>query len=267
MTTKPTNPFNYSKDTELYRIFDNLVSLKDKVQNQFEKAERIAGLGSVTGFEKLKNVELKLPNYRYDRTNQSSWRKTPLAFIDTSVRAAITEARQQISEAEEENKEKEENNKQLISQIIELMNRIGIPAQYTTYDYPSSRSRNKKSINHVAGYMGDLERVRPKSNLSSEKYKLENYIREYESWLKSEKDAELKEKIERDDAAVQKNILGNPTLVATLMQAGVNILEEVQKAVPGQKAEVINFCKAQAISNIKAMPEPDLDLIAKIQDL
>jgi len=266
MTAKPSNPFEYGKDPELNRIFDNLIALRDKVANQFAKAEKIAGLGSVTNFSPLKDVKLELPNYRYKRT-ESNWAKTSLDQIEKLVRPAIDLARKQIEEVAAENAPLEEQNKVLVTQVVELMTRIGIPARYTTYDYPTTRSRTKKAVEHTAGYIGDLERSRPKSNVQQMKYTLDNYVRDYESWLKTEKEAELKEKIAKDEAAVQKNILGNPTLVATLMQAGVNILEEVQKAIPGQKAEVINYCKAQAISNIKAMPEPDFDLIEKIQDL
>jgi phenylpyruvate tautomerase PptA (4-oxalocrotonate tautomerase family) len=266
MTTKPSNPFEYGKDPELNRIFDNLIALRDKVATQFAKAEKIAGLGSVTNFHPLKDVKIDMPNYRYERT-RDSYRKTPLATIEAMVRPAVERARQAIADAEVENAPFEEQNKQLVQQVTELMTRIGIPSTYTTYDYPSTRSRTKKSVSHTAGYVADLERTRPKSNLSSAKYTLDNYVRDFESWLKAEKDAEMKEKIAKDEAAVQKNILGNPTLVATLMQAGVNILEEVQKAVPGQKCEVISYCKAQAISNIKANPNPDFELIEKIQDL
>lgn len=266
MTTKPSNPFDYSKDPELNRIFDNLISLKDKVANQFAKAEKIAGLGAVTNFNKLKDVKFDLPNYKYER-EKSSYYSTPLDKIDDIVRPAIAQARQLIEETRKENAPLEEQNKLLISQVTELMTRIGIPSTYTTYDYPSSRSRTKKSTTHTSGYIGDLERARPKSNVESMKYSVDIYERDYEAWLKKQKEDELKAKIAKDEEAVQRNILGNPALVATLMKAGVNILEEVQKAVPGQKAEVIKYCKVQAITNLKAMPDPDFELIQEIQDL
>lgn len=266
MTTKPTNPFEYGKDPELNRIFDSLIALRERVNAQFSKAERIAGLGDLSAFQPVKDVKIELPNYRYKRT-ENSYRKTPLTQIDTLIRGAIESARKQIAETEEANKENEEKNKQVVMQITELMTRLGIPSTYTTYEYPTSRSKTRKSISHVAGYIGDLERVRPKSNLVSAKYTIDNYVRDYESWLRSEKETEQKEKVAQDDAAVQKHILGNPALVATLMQAGVNIIEEVQKAVPGQKIEVIGYCKTQAIANLKSMPEPNFELIEKIQDL
>lgn len=266
MTTKIPNPFEYSEDPELNRIFDGLISLRDKVATQFAKAEKIAGLGEVTGFAPLKNVENRLPNYRHER-NSHSWAKISLENIDKMVRAAIISAREQIGAAEAENAPLEEQNRKLVAQVTELMTRIGIPSTYTTYDYPSSRSKTRKSITHTSGYVTDLERVRPKSNVASAKYTLENYIRDYEKWLESEKEAEYKEKVAKDENAIQKNILGNPTLVSTLMQAGVNIIEEVQKALPGQKSEVIKYCKAQAIANVKAQSNPDFALIQKIQDL
>lgn len=51
-----------------------------------------------------------------------------------------------------------ENNKKLKEKLSFMMSAAGIPAGYTTYEYPTTRSKTKKSIGHTAGYIGDLQR-------------------------------------------------------------------------------------------------------------
>ncbi len=267
MADKITNPFEYAKDPELNYIFDKLISLQARVAEKFAKAERIAGLGAATGFEKLHNVDYALTNYRNLRsTSDISWKpKTSLAQIDIIVQQDIKAATEKIAETEALNVPIIEHNKALVQQVTEMMARIGIPTGYTTYEYPTARSKTKKSIPHSAGFLGDLQRANPASNTSSKKYELDSYIREYNRWVQSEKDAEHKENLARDEKIVQVRILGNPELVATLMQAGVNILTEVQSAVPGRKADVIEYCIAKARKNVNDSAIPDLALIEKLE--
>jgi hypothetical protein len=267
MADKIPNPFEYSKDPELNVVFDKLLSLQARVAERFAKAEKIAGLANATGFVKLHNVETSLPQYRSLRTTNGDWRpKTPLDQIDAIVQKAVTEIREKIAGVEALNVPLIEQNKALTQQITEMMARIGVPASYTTYEYPTSRSKTQKSVPHLAGFIGDIQRATPVSNTHSKKYELDGYIREYERWVQSEKDTEQKEKLAKDEKVVQSRILGNPELVATLMQAGVNILTEVQNAVPGRKAEVIEYCIAKACKNVNDMPTPDEALIEKLEN-
>lgn len=266
MTKEIENPFNYRNEPELSRIFDNLLSLRVRVADNFAKAEKIAGLSEVNSFVPLKNIDhMDLPDFRLEFSRSMSYK--PIELIEARVREAIKNSRAKIAEVDEYNKQLEEKNQKLISHIRELMTRLGVAASYTTSDYPTSRSKTKKAITHTAGYITDLERVRPKSNVSSMKYSLDNYERAFESWIKAAKEDEARKNAEKDEAAVRQNILGNPVLVATLMQAGVNIIEEVQKALPGKKSEVVQYCKALAISNLKGMANPDTVLMEKITNL
>ena len=177
MTDKIENPFKYGTDPELNRIFDSLLSLQARVAERFAKAEKIAGLTDVSAFVSLQDVKADLPNYRYERT-RNNYSKTPLDQIENLVRPAVEAIRKKIAEIEEANKPLEEQNMKLVAQVKELMARIGIPATYTTYEYPTTRSKTKKSISHTAGFVTDLERVRPKSNVQSAKYQLDNYVRD-----------------------------------------------------------------------------------------
>lgn len=49
-----------------------------------------------------------------------------------------------------------ENNKAIWQTVAALMRAIGIPDQYEVYEYPSSKSRTKKTVKKSAGWMQDL---------------------------------------------------------------------------------------------------------------
>lgn len=271
--SKMENPFNYGTDVELHRMFEAMISLKNRVAESFAKAEKLAGFSADVKFKPLEEFKLDnmLPNYRARREPSSSWSssaKTKLEVIDAEVKAAVEKARAYIEEVNERNLPLMEHNKQIASQVTELMLRLGIPQSYTTYEYPTTRSKTKKSVVHTAGFVGDLQRVSPTSGYSAVKYRIDGYLNEYKRWAKAEKEAETKAEIERDEAAVKKNILGNPDLVATLMQAGVNILDEANKALPGKKSQVIEYCIVKAISNVRSSGvEFDSKLLAKLEHL
>lgn len=254
MTTpaKIENPFKYNEDPELNMMFDKMLSLKQRVANEFAKAEKIAGFGEAANFIPCINGTIDLPNYQtlYDHGN--AWRRPDLSVIDKTVKDAIVIAKGVVAGLKEQNVPINAHNQKVVDQVKQIMTRLGIPLTYTTQEYASSRSRTKKTISHSAGYLGDLTRNTPQSNVSTLEYRITTYERDYEAWVKRIQEAEKKARIEQDTHTVNTKILGNPKLVATLMQAGVNILAEVQKAVEGEKAGVIEFCMAQAIENVIA---------------
>lgn len=70
------------------------------------------------------------------------------------LEAAVTKAWQDNVEAI--------NNNKLVREKVELMMKhCGIASTYTTYEFPTSRSRTKKAVTHSAGYLGDLTRNVP----------------------------------------------------------------------------------------------------------
>lgn len=270
MNDKPVNPFEYSKDPELAQIFNSMVGLQKKVADQFAKAEKIAGFGADPKFKPMILAKIELPNYQALRNpSDGGWsnKAVDIKIIDTRVQAAIITARAHLEEVTEINKPISEHNQKIREQVTEMMVRLGIPGAYTTSDYPTLRSRTKKVTSHTAGYLQDLNRAIPVSNVSSQTATLNSYIREFEVWKKNISDKEFKESIERDEETVKTRILGNPDLVATLMQAGVNILAEVQKAVPGKKGDVIQYCIVTAMKNVNEAVSPDEDLLLRLKKI
>ena len=268
---KKLNPFPYITDPELNRIFDSLVDLKVRVNGQFAKAEKIAGFTGDTKFTPLAQAKIDLPDYKSLRETPNdryySARIVHMATIDAQVQAAVVVANKHLDEIDVINKPIHESNLKIKEQIVELMVRLGIPSSYTTYDYPSSRSKTRKSSTHSAGYLGDLQRVMPTTNLSTERYKLTTYVNDFNRWRVGILEAEEKAKVEKDELTIKTKVLGSPKLVEVLMLSGVNILSELAKAVPGKKAEMVGYCIAQAISNQRAKVQPDEDAIETLEDL
>jgi len=266
---KKLNPFPYATDPELNRIFDSLIDLKTRVATQFAKAEKIAGFTGDTKFTPLAQADIKLPDYKLIKESSTGYysKKVPMDQVDAQVQAAVLAANKHLEEINEINKPIHESNLKIKEQITELMIRLGIPDSYSTYEYPTSRSRTKHTVKHTAGYILDLQRVMPVSNVSAEKSRLTVYVNEFNRWRSEVQAAEEKAKIERDELIIKTKVLGSPKLVELLMLSGVNILSELAKAVPGQKAEMVKYCIVQAISNERAKSNPSEDTIEALEDL
>lgn len=50
------------------------------------------------------------------------------------------------------------HNKEQIEKVKKLMNAVGIPDSYVTYEYKTKRHKNKTRFVHTAGYLKDIER-------------------------------------------------------------------------------------------------------------
>lgn len=246
------NPWDYSKDPELYQIFSQMTKLETTLENKFKKAESMMGISiEELKFQKPIDIKVDLYDFKTARNPYSSYsRKETLDNIKINVNAAIKVAEEQINICNEQNKPIVEHNEKVKTQIKQLMERLGITAQYETYAYATTRSKSKTKSVHSAGYITDLNRICQYSNVSSCQSQLTTYINCFNSWHTSELAEEAKKLIDDDEAEVKKNIINNPALVAALMQADVNIIEQSMKAQPGQKAKVIKYCIAQAIKNV-----------------
>lgn len=90
-----------------------------------------------------------------------------------------------------------ENNKVVDKKIRTIMQNVGIDAQYTIYDYPSSRHRTKQVIPKTAGFVDDIRRcVITDDGYAASKRFYETYlerIQEYENRgiAKEKEDARL----------------------------------------------------------------------------
>lgn len=269
MVDKKDNPFSYSTDPELNRIFDNLCDLTARVKSTLEKADRAVGFAESASFIKMDEIKVELPNYRTLRNpdQYSAWaRKNSLDMVKARINEDIELIEKKIAEEKIKNVPIVAHNEAVKKTVTEIMTRLGVTPSYTTYEYATSRSRTKKSVPHTAGYINDLHRCCPVNPVSSAEYKIREYKAEFERWLKAEIEAETKEKIEKDEATFKKYILDDSAIVMSLAKADVNVLEEVKRAMPGKKIEVIRYCISQGIQNLKNKNPIDDNLIEALED-
>lgn len=189
----------------------DLVEAKKFIDRAIENVLKIrSDIGSISKVEKcphfpfisIENAYSQNSSYysnRFDPTNSS--------HIEKGYENALKKIESVFTSVEEmhsKNKESLENNKETKQKIIDFMTSIGIPSNYTVYEYPTTRSKTKKSIAKTAGYISDIERVissndsyqtrlfeyktmKEKITKEYEKYKLEIQKKEVEK-LKKEKE-------------------------------------------------------------------------------
>lgn len=67
----------------------------------------------------------------------------------------------------EENEQITEHNNLQRKRVYQLMQTLGIREQYSTWEYKTTRSRNKMEKKHKAGFISDLDRITPADNYAS----------------------------------------------------------------------------------------------------
>jgi ribosomal protein L20 len=270
MSNKIENPFDSKTDYEYYQIFNELANLKSRVDIKVKNSEKLFDIQGGLKFLPLAKVEIVLPNFKDMRGSEwSSWSHKSRSFqeIKALVKSAIDIARKNIEEIDIRNKDAVIHNNKVVESVKQLMVSIGVQPTYNSYELPTSRSRTRKSVCHQAGYIGDLSRTCPISNTHEQSKKIDSYLYEFNNWLAVEEEKDKKVQIEKDEDAIKKHVLNNPTLVSTLMHAGVNILSEIQTALPGKKAEVIEYCLVKAIDLVRQSTTPDEKLIESLNSL
>ena len=253
---KPQNPFEYSKDPELNMMFDKMVALRERVNAQFEKANNIAGLNGEAKFMQLEQVKVALPSFQSLREPNSSWRygsyKTPLDKVKEQADAAVKAAREEVARVEALNAPAIENNNRLVTQIKDLMTRLGFTEMYSTYEFPTARSRNRKEVRHTAGYIHDIQRVRPHPNTEETKRIINEYESRIAMYINGEKEKEDKERSDADAKVFDQLINNNPQVVEFLMKSGINIMTMLAEAPAGRKRAVIKDALEEVMENALA---------------
>lgn len=239
---KIENPFTYAGDPELRSIFDQMLNLKTRVESKLQEANKIAGIDSP--FKKYPEVKLPpAPDYRSTRSN--TWARQPISVADSMVADYLANCHSILDAAEVVEKEIYENNLQVKQQVVTLMTRLGIPATSTVYEYPTARSKIKKSFNKTAGYMSDLNAFFSGSSVSAHRSSLTNFKNEFERWRSAQIAEEEKIRIERDEKSVAQ-VVDNPEFVADMLKCEVNPLAVLKSALPGKKRETILYCVSLA---------------------
>lgn len=237
------NPFVYTENPELHQMFEQMNKLQARVAEKFKQAERMAGFSDNTGFKKLEDVKVELP--ALDRLRNpgqyTRWGGNIVALdrVEAQARQAIAIARAEVARVEALNKPNIEANSMLVTQIKDFMSRLGFNETYTTYEFPSNRSRTRKEYRHQAGYLSDIQRLLPHSNTTSVAHQINDYENRLKDFLRFEREKEQKEKTESDAKVMASIVNDKAEIVQYLIRKGINVIELLNQAESGRKSMVI----------------------------
>jgi flagellin-like hook-associated protein FlgL len=190
----------------------DLENAKKDIDMAIEKVLKIrSDIGSISKVEicpnfpfvSIENAHSQNSSYysnRFDPTNLSHVEKgyeNALKKIESVLRS--------VEEMHSANEEALKNNKETKQKIVDFMTTIGIPSNYTAYEYPTSRSKTKKPIPKTAAYISDINRVIDlndsyETRLSEYKSMKDKITKEYEKYkLEIQKKEAEKIKQEKED--------------------------------------------------------------------
>lgn len=111
-----------------------------------------------------------------------------------------------IHKMAEQNEAAIENNKVIHSRIKCMMKSIGVPDIQTSWEYPSSRHKNKKEVRKTSGYLEDIKKFVPVSDNRKEMLdRIEARKRSFFAYCdKQATEVRLKEEQERKEAEKKK---------------------------------------------------------------
>lgn len=250
--SKYKNPFDFSKEYELHKIFENMISLKKKSEDAMAKAEAIAGFVDGLAFQPLANADIRFPNVSELHANRKSSysRKLSLEELRKSADELIRQAEIKIQMIEEHNAPLIIHNNKVRSIVVSTLAKLGIKEVYETYDYPTARHRNKKTMKHTSGFVDDLRRVQPTSDTESCKQAVKSFSNSVADYISREAEKEKQEALKADEEAIQKIILADPTIIGHLAEAGIDLDERLKSAATGEKKSVIRMALMDAVHRV-----------------
>lgn len=143
---------------------------------------------SMIGFGGYPNPRISMSKIFKDYfagTSYSSFDESKVEHIEKCYKAAMEWHDSALKEVEAwhlENLPVIEHNTAVQQNIRNFMEGVGIPASYPTYDYPTSRSREKKRTDYDAGFLEDIKRnCQLNDGYGAMKVKLADFKRDIES--------------------------------------------------------------------------------------
>lgn len=142
----------------LHQIADHVKVEMDKQSNILfgvnKKPETIKQIGSTFG-SMMSSIDSYYSNL-YSNTVKT------IIGIENAVKKAkdiLEKKKADCIKMHEENLPLIEVNEKIQYSMSKFMESIGIPRTYSTWEYPTSRSRSTKERKHTAGWVTDMERV------------------------------------------------------------------------------------------------------------
>lgn len=246
---KLENPFKYSEDPSLNRIFDELQRIKLEKEELKAKAQRVSGFEDAFKFKPLKSVDISaLDFYKLKSLVSYQWNNSvDLEKLNTLTEHTIKKVTEQIESAKAENVQAIEHNLKIQKYIEGVMESLGIGSAYSTWELPNSRSKNKKEVRHVAGWLLDLRRVTPKTNIHEAEDKIKRLRESVSGFIQSETKKRAQDKEEQDKEELSELISKHPDIFSVLKEINPDI--DLKKRLDNREKSRVNSVVRNAIDD------------------
>lgn len=150
----------------------------DKALSELSKVRQ--EIGGIQEVKKLPSLNFMTLSSHFKGSYYSSFDPTRLSHVEqafANFKKFLEEKKSDLESIHNFNLPAIENNKQTRKKICDFMATIGIPEDYSTYEYPTPRHKTRQHIKKKAGFCSDIERMIPISD-------------GYDSYARSFKEAE-----------------------------------------------------------------------------
>lgn len=167
------------------------------------------------------------------RVRGDSWGTPSAANIVAAARAHVEEMWAESKAIHEANLPVIENNKKLRARLDAFMSSIGFSAEYSTFEYKTNRSRNRETVTHTAGWVGDKARLLPITDgFEYAERDYQRLLKEITEWERKEKQKE--QEVERAKAIEVRKTEGEKLRAVMVVKYGLEFtasLNEVKDAL------------------------------------
>ena len=245
---KIENPFDFREDYSLNKIFDELLKIREENRKLKKKAKTIEGFSNTFEFMPLKSVDIsEVDFYKMKFQCEDRWSGR---CNTTKLKTVLEQTKQkilaEIEAVKDYNNNAGDHNSKVFSTIEGAMASLGIERTYTTWDYPNKRSRTKKTVTHESGWVADLRRKLPTSNVSLALSKLSSLEKSVAQFIQDEDKKNKEQKIEQDKKELEKIVLKHPDIFMVLKDIKKDV--DLKKRLDERGHNSVSTVKADAVA-------------------
>ena len=220
--TAISNPFNKAV-YELKEIFNHLLKYKTDTEAKVKEAEKATGFADGMNYLPLEKLSLNLQSFDSIRIpTYNRYNKISLEKFEEIVTKQIVDFRTYLLENKPARDFINAHNDSISKSVVDLMAKLGIFTTYVTYEFKTSRDRERTKVAHISGFFTDLSRVRPVDNMQMLTNQLNDYETRFRSYVVAEKQKELKDVELNYQKAVDKYWINDIVLSSKLIEIGIN---------------------------------------------
>lgn len=253
-TKKPEMPFSGLNCYAFDRLYEAALGVGRYLEERNNAADAASAFKSGLRWARLSDANITLPD-----ASALMRECVTVAEAQNKSESLIEAARAECERAAKENAQAEAQNEEVIAIVKRTLLGLGIAETYTTFGYKSSRSRTKTSQQHASGFLYDLTRCKPKSNVAAMRDLIQTRQREYSAMIDRYMDKEREESKKRKQHLLEENatfmltmIESVPTLFEDMKELGISLNERLLSSGPDDvsRKQVIDRATTEVIENL-----------------